>query len=1097
MAGSMLLAGPLGRIAMNPLPIQPVKIHRPPLRHDVLSRERLNGWLDGAVGGRVALVIAEAGFGKTTLLADWARHTRRATAWYRLESDDRDWLAFIRHLVSTGREIDPVFAPETYELLLSLGPGGPSRDDLTARIASEIGEFASSLPDGLSLLFDDYHAVDGSPETEPIMRALLEQTGPSFSMVIAARTAPSLPLGHIRSRGAVSRIDGDALCFTVPEAERLFRDAYHQPLDQDVVMDLIDRTQGWPALVALVHANLESRSPGESRGLVRSLSGAAGDLRDYLTEAVLGHVPQRLADFLVRASILECIEPDTASMLGDASRDDSTRMIREAEELGLLTGSGVDGGRTFVPLVQDYLLARLERELGPDWIRDKHLALGAFLAPTAWRLAAHHYRGANAPELAGEVIQGALSQILGSGQYRAAADLLAGTDEVAVVGEVLRSRLLLQVGAASEAREAAHAAVHSAETLRPDSLSVSLLNAATISLGARQYEEALRYAQRAVAESSGSPSRELAHAYAAILGASGTGSLPALAAQLERLLASQRKHAHWHHAAITSLNLAQVLVLLDRNTEALGLSVDAERFLARSSQGYELVSVRLAQAHAEAHLGRWTRAQALLETALGTAHPEGQAEAVLEAGSLAAWFGPHDLPGRILSSVRREYLPADWGLHWMVLDLWLAESRQRRDEILARLPDKPSQSLEVGASFRWHLTKARAYLSQNDMGKFVAETSQAEAVAEAQRSPTERRLASLMRAIGTGPDEASRVVESWSPEADPFLGVLASEIVATLSSLSGVALMAITRAATASPHRWREPLRAEMSRVGFAGRCDQAAALLEQIGEPADVPILRNYGRGGKRSGRTWGEELSRRLAPRAIIEDLGPISILIGDRIVDGRGIRRKVLALLAFLVSQPNGSATPDRVMDALWPELDPEQGSNSIHQTIYFLRRVIDPGYRAGVSPEYLHFDSETIWIDSELVSCRSWRCQGLLNERPATPALVDELIANYRGRFASDFPYEDWASSYRDNLHARFLAEVERAMGGDRDGLDLRWRLWVGQQALAIDPEADEIEAQVVRLYRRLGSPAAAAEQYAHYASVLREQLGVEPPRIEDL
>ena len=202
----------------------------------------------------------------------------------------------------------------------------------------------------------------------------------------------------------------------------------------------------------------------------------------------------------------------------------------------------------------------------------------------------------------------------------------------------------------------------------------------------------------------------------------------------------------------------------------------------------------------------------------------------------------------------------------------------------------------------------------------------------------------------------------------------------------------------------------------------------------------------------------------------------------VDGRGIRRKVLALLAFLVSQPSGSATPDRVMDALWPEWDPEQASNSLHQTIYFLRRVIDPDHRAGVSPEYLHFNNEVIWIDSELVSCRSWHCQRLLNERPVTPALLDDLIANYRGRFASDFPYEDWASSYRDNLHARYLAEVERAMGTDRDGYDLRWRLWVGQRALAVDPDADEIEAQEIRLYRRLEAPAAAAEQYAHYASV---------------
>ena len=187
----------------------------------------------------------------------------------------------------------------------------------------------------------------------------------------------------------------------------------------------------------------------------------------------------------------------------------------------------------------------------------------------------------------------------------------------------------------------------------------------------------------------------------------------------------------------------------------------------------------------------------------------------------------------------------------------------------------------------------------------------------------------------------------------------------------------------------------------------------------------------------------------------------------------------------------------MDALWPELDPEQGSNSIHQTIYFLRRVIDPEYRAGASPEYVHFESEVIWLDRELVDCRSWRCLALLGTRPTTRSSLDELVLNYNGRFAADFPYEDWASSYRDNLHARYLGEVEKALVGDLEKADLRWRLWLGQQALAVDPDADGIEAQVIRLYRQIGAPAAAAEQYGHYASVQRDQLGVEPPRIEDL
>ena len=133
----MLLAG-VGARVTNPLPIQPAKIHCPPLRGDTLSRERLNGWLDRAASTRLVLIVAEAGFGKTTLLADWAAHTRRRTAWYRLEPDDRDWLTFVRHLVASGRELEPDFGSGTLALLTSLGPGGPTRQDLATSIAREL-----------------------------------------------------------------------------------------------------------------------------------------------------------------------------------------------------------------------------------------------------------------------------------------------------------------------------------------------------------------------------------------------------------------------------------------------------------------------------------------------------------------------------------------------------------------------------------------------------------------------------------------------------------------------------------------------------------------------------------------------------------------------------------------------------------------------------------------------------------------------------------------------------------------------------------------------------------------------------------------------
>src|SRR5262249_36972640 len=150
----------------------------------------------------------------------------------------------------------------------------------------------------------------------------------------------------------------------------------------------------------------------------------------------------------------------------------------------------------------------------------------------------------------------------------------------------------------------------------------------------------------------------------------------------------------------------------------------------------------------------------------------------------------------------------------------------------------------------------------------------------------------------------------------------------------------------------------------------------------------------------TWGTSLIRRLAPAVFVDDLGSISIAVGDRQVEGHTIRRKVLALLAFLVCQPGGSATPDQVLEAMWPDLDPDQGINSVHQTLYFLRRVFDPDYRTGRSAEYLHFDDDLIVVDRDLVDCASWHCRRVLAKRIETQREVEVLVDLYHGKFATD-------------------------------------------------------------------------------------------------
>ncbi|HEU0242275.1 MAG TPA: hypothetical protein VFQ75_00125, partial [Candidatus Limnocylindrales bacterium] len=314
-------------MSLYPFPITGAKIHPPLLRSDTLSRPRLTDWLDRAAAGRVGLIVAEAGFGKTTLLADWASRTPRRIAWYRLEPDDKDWLVFLRHLVASGRELDPEFAADTLELILSLGAGGPTQEDIVASLVREYGEFAASSPDGLTLIFDDQHAIDGSAETDAILRKLIERTGHGFSIVIASRAAPRVPLGRLRARGGLSRIEGEDLCFDVPETDRLFREAYHRPLEPDIVAELIKRTEGWAALLTLVRTSLEDKDAPETRALVAQLSATRGDLYDFLAEEVLETLSPSLQRFLTRVSVLVSVDAETGSLVDGRPAADLAPLI--------------------------------------------------------------------------------------------------------------------------------------------------------------------------------------------------------------------------------------------------------------------------------------------------------------------------------------------------------------------------------------------------------------------------------------------------------------------------------------------------------------------------------------------------------------------------------------------------------------------------------------------------------------------------------------------------------------------------------------------------------------------------------------------------
>jgi DNA-binding SARP family transcriptional activator len=336
--------------------------------------------------------------------------------------------------------------------------------------------------------------------------------------------------------------------------------------------------------------------------------------------------------------------------------------------------------------------------------------------------------------------------------------------------------------------------------------------------------------------------------------------------------------------------------------------------------------------------------------------------------------------------------------------------------------------------------------------------------------------------------------------AAAHLSIQAELVSRRLSDLAPDSLVVVTSEAHRRPERWRWPLRQILSDASARPSDIRIAAeLLEVVGDRSDVSILRHLARRKTLRMPDAGRLLAKRLASKVYVEDLGRMSLRIGDQLVAGTSIRKKVLSLLTYLLTRPQFSASREQVIDALWPEMEPEAGANSLNQTSYFLRHILEPTATDDTAANLLDSKADLIWLDPELVHSRSSECRGLISviRRDPSPELIAKLAETYTGRFAVDFIYDDWASGFRDSLHASYLDRVERAIVADTNAGAFERALSVAQLALQADPEAEQIELCLLRLYRRMGATAAAAEQYAHYAGVLRDQLGLEPPPLESI
>jgi LuxR family maltose regulon positive regulatory protein len=374
------------------------KLHVPRPRPGFLPRPRLLERLADGAGRELVLVCTPAGFGKTTLLGDWARRSRQPVGWLSLEVGDNDPVRFWRYVVAAldgagtglGDQVAPLLA-------------GPQPASLEAVVTAVVNGLAG-LPDRCALVLDDYHVIE-APPIHHSLGFLLERLPAQLQVVLASRVDPPLPLARLRVRGQLTELRARDLRFTQDETAALLREVAGLDLSAASLAALSARTEGWVAGLQL--AALSLQRDADPAAFVASFSGSHRFVLDYLTEEVLARQPEELVRFLLETSVLDRLSGPLCDAVTGQTGGQATLEQLERANLFLVPLDETRRWWRYHRLFAELLRARLERAQ-PDrvaalhrnavaWLEDHglvdeavHHALAAGEADWAARLVEQH-----------------------------------------------------------------------------------------------------------------------------------------------------------------------------------------------------------------------------------------------------------------------------------------------------------------------------------------------------------------------------------------------------------------------------------------------------------------------------------------------------------------------------------------------------------------------------------------------------------------------------------------------------------------------------------------------------------------------------------
>jgi len=384
------------------------KLQPPKIKGKVLRRERLINNLEENLHKKLILICAGAGYGKTTLLAQFCEEFNQPYVYYDIDAEDNDLATFLDYLISGIRKYSADFGRRIKSII-------PQVRDTEIVIGTFINEFTERVKKNFYIVLDDYHHLQKNIEVAKNLDYLLRYMPDNLHIIIASRSTPPLNLSYYSSKQELFQIEKEHLQFTIKELESLLKNIYGLTLPKTEITRIAEHSEGWVTAIQLILQKIYAVGEKTTEETINSYLASGEELFHYFAREVFEHQPKKIREFLIRTSILDSLVPETCNYLLNIR---ATHKILSYLEIEHIFVSRVGNKFKYHPIFREFLNKRLADYYPGETIKKLHRKMGNyFLSTHDYPSAVNHFLLAENYSRAASVLSKQYGYWRNSGQF--------------------------------------------------------------------------------------------------------------------------------------------------------------------------------------------------------------------------------------------------------------------------------------------------------------------------------------------------------------------------------------------------------------------------------------------------------------------------------------------------------------------------------------------------------------------------------------------------------------------------------------------------------------------------------------------------------